>query len=131
MTRQKRTSRVLEKAVLRAHGFKAIDPNMNFGEDCDLQSMLEEMEKLRNKLEIYNTALIVIDSTKSEIEEIEKTLGNISERLLLAVAWKYGNDSNEYKMAGAVRKSDRIRKGTATRLKGGTKAKPAEDTPTA
>jgi hypothetical protein len=41
----------------------------------------------------------------------------LCERLLLAVAVKYGKDSQEYVMAGGVRKSDRIRKSTATRLK--------------
>ena len=32
-----------------------------------------------------------------------------SERILLAVAVKYGRDSNEYEMAGGVRKSERKR----------------------
>jgi hypothetical protein len=37
--------------------------------------------------------------------------------MLTGVACKYGKDSSEYEMAGGVRKSDRIRKSTVTRLK--------------
>jgi hypothetical protein len=135
MSRQKKTSRVLEKAELRSAGLKAIDPNIDFGDACDLKNMRQKIDKLRDKLETYNTALAVIDSTKTEIEEMEKSLGTLSERLLLGVAWKYGKDSSEYVMAGGVRKSDgfanakgdRIRKGTATRLKAGAEVKSGED----
>ncbi|BAZ67792.1 hypothetical protein NIES4106_25490 [Fischerella sp. NIES-4106] len=44
-------------------------------------------------------------------------MGDISERMLTGVACKYGKDSSEYEMAGGVRKSDRVRKSTTTRLK--------------
>jgi hypothetical protein len=37
--------------------------------------------------------------------------------MLTGVACKYGKDSSEYAMAGGVRKSDRVRKSTVTRLK--------------
>ncbi|AUB35926.1 ATPase involved in DNA repair [Nostoc flagelliforme CCNUN1] len=46
--------------------------------------------------------------------------------MLLGVAFKYGKDSHEYQMAGGVRKSDRIRKSTATRLRT-TPEKPASE----
>ncbi len=59
----------------------------------------------------------MINTTRSEIEEMEKNLGALSERILLGVACRYGKDSTEYGMAGGVRKSDRIRKSRATRLK--------------
>ncbi|AFY34003.1 hypothetical protein [Calothrix sp. PCC 7507] len=118
MPRQKlRTSRVLEKAVLRTAGLKAIDPNIDFGDACNIQNLTQQIERLRNKIIDYNTTLAVIDTTRNEIEEMEKNLGALSERILLGVAWKYGKDSSEYEMAGGVRKSDRIRKSTATRLK--------------
>jgi hypothetical protein len=84
------------------------------------------MEQLRSKIDAYNTALSVIDSSQTEIEQLEKTLGDLSEKMLIGVAFKYGKDSPEYEMAGGVRKSDseallrsadRIRKSTASRLK--------------
>ena len=51
------------------------------------------------------------------MEQLDKTLNDITEKMLIGVAYKYGKDSLEYEMAGAVRKSDRIRKSTATCLK--------------
>ncbi|MDZ8054559.1 MAG: hypothetical protein RMX68_008540 [Aulosira sp. ZfuVER01] len=44
-------------------------------------------------------------------------------RLVSGVASKYGKDSREYELAGAVRKSERARKATITRLKSSAEAK--------
>jgi hypothetical protein len=125
MSRRKRTSRALEKAELRSSGLKAIDPSMNFGDARNLQNLTQLIEQYRTKIDAYNTALAVIDSSKTEMEELEKTLSDLTEKMLIGVAFKYGKDSREYEMAGGVRKSDRIRRSTATRLKAG-----AEDTTT-
>jgi len=120
MSRKKRTSRVLEKAELRTSGLKAIDPTMDFGESRNLQNMTQLIEQYRTKIDNYNIALAVIDSSKTEMKELEKKLGELSEKMLIGVSFKYGKDSVEYEMAGGVRKSERIRKSTATRLKATT-----------
>ncbi|MEH2230693.1 MAG: hypothetical protein V7K71_13775 [Nostoc sp.] len=117
MPRQKRTYRVLEKAELRIAGLKAIDPSMDFGDARNLQNVAQVIQQYRSKIDSYNTTLVVIDSYKSEMKELEKTLSDLSEKMLLGVAFKYGKDSHEYQMAGGVRKSDRIRKSRATRLR--------------
>jgi predicted S18 family serine protease len=117
MIRPRQSSRILKKAQLRASGLQAIDPNIDFGNANSLQNMQQQMEQLRNKLNSHNTALAVINAAKTDIAELEKSLSNLCEMMLLAVAVRYGKDSQEYVMAGGVRKSDRIRKGTITRLK--------------
>ncbi|MFN6486192.1 MULTISPECIES: hypothetical protein [unclassified Nostoc] len=117
MPRQKRTYRVLEKAELRMSGLKAIDPSMDFGDNRNLQNITQIIQQYRSKIEAYNTTLAVIDSYKNEMKELETTLSDLTEKMLLGVAFKYGKDSHEYQMAGGVRKSDRIRKSTATRLR--------------
>jgi ABC-type hemin transport system substrate-binding protein len=117
MSRQKRTSRILEKAQLRSAGLKSIVPNIKFDENYSLEKMIESIEQLRNKLDVYNTALSVVDSSKTEIEEMEKNLSQLCEKMLMVVAIKYGKDSREYEMAGGVRYSDRIRKIRSSRLK--------------
>jgi uncharacterized protein (DUF934 family) len=119
MPRRKRTSRTLEKVELRAAGLRAVDPDMDYGDVRTLSHLAKLMEQLRTKLDAYNTALAVIDSSQTEIEELEKTLSELSERMLIGVAFNYGKDSREYEMAGGVRKSDRIRRSTASRLKAG------------
>ncbi|MEH2156578.1 hypothetical protein [Nostoc sp.] len=117
MSRKKRTSRILEKAELRSAGLKAIDSNMDFGDDCDLQNLTKSIEQLRTMLDAYNTALTVIDSSKTKIDAMEKTLSNLTDKMVRGVAFKYGKDSSEYEMAGGVRDSERVRKSRLSRLK--------------
>ncbi|MDZ8224445.1 MULTISPECIES: hypothetical protein [unclassified Nostoc] len=131
MPSHKRTYRVLEKAELRVAGLKAIDPSIDFGDTRNLQNMTQLIEQYRNKIDAYNTALTVINSSRTEMDELEKTLSDLTERMLIGVAFKYGKDSREYEMAGGVRKSDRIRKSTATRLKTTSKEASSENTKTA
>ncbi|MBW4688647.1 MAG: hypothetical protein KME40_27075 [Komarekiella atlantica HA4396-MV6] len=117
MSRPKRTSRVLEKAQLRCTGLKSIVPNIKFDEEYSLEKLIESIEQLRAKIDIYNTALSVVDSSKAEIEEMEKNLSSLAEKMLMVVAIKYGKNSREYEMAGGVRTSERIRKIRSSRLK--------------
>ncbi|MCC5600480.1 hypothetical protein [Nostoc favosum] len=117
MSRKKRTSRILEKAQLRSAGLKSIVPNIKFDENYSLEKLIESIDQLRNKIDVYNTALSVVDSSKTEIEEMEKNLSQLSEKMLMVVGIKYGKDSREYEMAGGVRYSDRIRKIRSSRLK--------------
>jgi hypothetical protein len=121
MTRQKKTSRILEKVEMRVAGLKAIDPKMDFGDDRSVDQLMQSANQLRARLDAYNTALAVIDSSKTEIQQLEKTMADLSEQMLLGVAFKYGKDSNEYEMAGGVRKSERIRRSSVSRLKSGAK----------
>ncbi|MBD1842179.1 hypothetical protein H6F89_01890 [Cyanobacteria bacterium FACHB-63] len=118
MPRQKRTSRILEKAEIRISGLKAVDPMMDFGDSRSLVQMSVQMDRLRDRLEDYNRALAVIDSSKKEIDELEKDLADLIDRMLIGVAFQYGKDSRQYEMAGGMRKSERIRKSSTTRLKG-------------
>ncbi|BAY13759.1 hypothetical protein NIES2098_69560 [Calothrix sp. NIES-2098] len=54
------------------------------------------------------TDLSVVDSSKDKIEELEKQLSQLCEKMLTVVAIKYGKDSREYEMAGGVRNSERV-----------------------
>ncbi|GAX41796.1 hypothetical protein NIES4075_27930 [Tolypothrix sp. NIES-4075] len=131
MSRKKRTSRFLQKAELRVAGLKAIDPSLDFGDARNLQNMTQLIQQLRAKIDAYNTALAVIDSYKIEIDELEKKLSELSERMLIGIAFKYGKDSHEYEMAGGVRKSERIRRSRMNRLKINTEIASGENTKTA
>ncbi|MEH2447199.1 MAG: hypothetical protein V7K18_15745 [Nostoc sp.] len=75
-------------------------------------------------IDAYNAALAMIDSSKTKIDEMEKSLSNLSDKLVRGVAFKYGRNSSEYEIAGGVRESDacgglrlRVRKSRLTRLK--------------
>jgi hypothetical protein len=117
MPRKKRSSRILKKAQFRVAGLKAIDPNLNFDETCNLQNLTQLIEQFHNMLNDYNAAVALVDSSKTKLDEMEKTLGQVSDKILYGVGFKYGKNSNEYELAGGVRESERIRKSRLTRLK--------------
>ncbi|WP_392535226.1 hypothetical protein [Nostoc sp. C117] len=50
----------------------------------------------------------------TQLVENEQDLADYSEKILRGIAYKYGNNSHEYQMAGGTRKSDvsdRLRQG--------------------
>ncbi|MBW4563773.1 MAG: hypothetical protein KME32_22035 [Mojavia pulchra JT2-VF2] len=120
MPRRKRSSRILEKAEFRVAGLKAIDPNINFDDTCNLQNLTQLIDKFHNMLDDYNAAIAMIDSSRKKLDEMEKTLSQVSDKMLVGVGFKYGKNSNEYELAGGVRDSERIRKSRLTRLKSNT-----------
>ncbi|WP_445636213.1 ATPase involved in DNA repair [Nostoc sp. DSM 114161] len=120
MSQKKRASRVLENAELKISGLKAINSSLDIGDDYNITKFTQLIEELRAKLENHNTILRTIDSSKLEVEELEKNLAIYCENLLTGIAFKYGKDSREYEMAGGVRKSEILRKSRATRLKNAT-----------
>ncbi|MEH1841775.1 MAG: hypothetical protein V7L20_24265 [Nostoc sp.] len=68
-----------------------------------------KIEALRQSLEAYNTTLSTIDILLTQILENEEDLADYSEKILRGIAYKFGNNSYEYQMAGGTRKSDRKR----------------------
>lgn len=131
MARTKTASPTLEKAEIRAARLKAIDPNIDFGDARTLDNLTQLIEQLRAKIDAYNTALAVINSSKTEIKQLEKMLGDLCDKMLIGVAFKYGKDSQEYETAGGVRKSERIRRSTFSRLKANSEPVSSEDNKTA
>ncbi|MDF5707573.1 MAG: hypothetical protein PUP90_07790 [Nostoc sp. S4] len=120
MSRKKRSSRILEKAQFRVAGLKAIDQNINFDDTYNLQNLTQLIEKFHNMLDNYNADIAMIDSSRKKLNEMEKTLGQVSDKMLTWVGCKYGKNSNEYELAGGVLDSERIRKSRLTRLKSKT-----------
>jgi hypothetical protein len=57
-------------------------------------------------LDDYNRTLSSIEQLALAVDESEKVLKDLSERMLLGVGAFYGKDSEQYVMAGGARKSD-------------------------
>jgi hypothetical protein len=111
MARIKKTnSPILEKATLRAAGLQAIAPNLDFGQGLTIKAYNQMIQEMRTKMAAYNAALSTIDQTKAEIMELERNLGDFSDRMLTGVATQYGKNSPQYSMAGGVPKRDRRRR---------------------
>ncbi|MBD2364362.1 hypothetical protein H6G36_24805 [Anabaena minutissima FACHB-250] len=109
MARQKRNSRMLDKAEIRLASIKSISPTLDVGEGLTVQDYTKKIESLRKSLEAYNTTLSTIDVLLTQIVEYEQDLADYSENILRGIAYKFGNNSHEYQMAGGTRKSDRKR----------------------
>lgn len=109
MPRKKRSSNVLAKAEQRAAALKSISETLDLSYGLTLESYTMQIEGLRTQLAEYNTVLSNLDKVANEITTAERALSDLSELMLLGVATKYGKNSNEYEMAGGVRKIDRKR----------------------
>ncbi|MBU7585328.1 MAG: hypothetical protein KAF91_20970 [Nostoc sp. TH1S01] len=131
MPRKKRSSQILKKAEFRVAGLKAIDPNISFDDNCNLQNLTQLIEQVQEMLDDYNAALAMVDSSKIKLDAMEKTLSQVSDKILMGVRFKYGKNSNEYELAGGVRDSERVRKSRLTRLKSNTDKTSNENTMTA
>ncbi len=110
MTRRKRSSLVLQKAVRRAAGMNSIDPNLDLGNGLTLSAFSTLIETMQTKENAYNSALANLDKLYREMLQTERELGDMTEHMLMGVGVRYGKSSVEYGMAGGVPKNQR-RKG--------------------
>ena len=110
MSRQKkRSSQIVEKAQTRLAAVKSIDTKLDLGNGFSVQTYTSLLEDARIKIEKYNTVLSLVDDAYTDMSSAEKALADQTEQMLIAVAYQYGKNSNEYQMAGGTRKSDRKR----------------------
>jgi hypothetical protein len=106
MTRQ-RKSPVLETAQRRINGLKYLNPSLDFGKGLSLEQFTTLADELDTKLTDYNNTVASLDSKRSDIEALEERLRKLSERMLTTTASLYGRDSDEYEMAGGVKRVSR------------------------
>ncbi|PSN10267.1 hypothetical protein C7293_28760 [filamentous cyanobacterium CCT1] len=109
MPRKKRSSSTLDRGERRAAALKSVSSTLNLGEGLTLENYVLRLELLRSQLETYNESLSFADRALSTVRDTEKEIRELSERMLIAVAARYGKDSYEYEMAGGIRKRDRKR----------------------
>jgi hypothetical protein len=111
MARPKKVnSKVLEKATLRSAGLYTIGSALDFGSGLTIEAYNQLIQEMRSKMASYNIALSQVDQTQAEIAELERTLGDFSDRMLTGVATQFGKNSPEYTMAGGVPKSERTKR---------------------
>ncbi len=107
MARQKKTSKIVEDASVRLASIKSIGTNLDLGNGVTTVVYSDLIDKAKDTLEEYNTALSLVDEKQNLYKSVEKELRDLHERVLISVAAKYGKDSNEYEKAGGVKKSER------------------------
>lgn len=118
MPYKKKTAHVAEKSEHRLAGLKSIDPNLDLGNGCNVAAIQQNIDKLREQINAYNNALAVLNATQIDIKNLEKQLNQLTQKAMLGVAFKFGKNSDEYRLAGGTPTSEITRKATVTRLKG-------------
>ena len=109
MSRPKRGSKVLDRAQRRIAALKSISSTLDLGNGVTIDTFAAAIKKTQDKLETYNSSLSTVDLTQGALELAEKSLMELTEHVLVSVAARYGKNSDEYKMAGGVRRSERKR----------------------
>ena len=96
-----------DKAKIRLASIKSIDKALDLGNDVTAAKYEAEVEAFAVRLVKYNTALSTIDDLYNDCIAQIDVLKEWNERVLNGVAFKFGNNSSQYEMAGGTRKSER------------------------
>ena len=104
MARPKKINSHYDEAIARCSALKSIN-NLDLGNGLTVAIYETAILDLRDKLNDYNTHLSLVDEKRNSVNESEKTLRDLSERMLSGVASKYGKNSEEYEKAGGTKKS--------------------------
>ena len=112
MSRRKRKSATLETARRRLAGIKQISPKPAWGDGLTEEAFEAEIDNFTKQQDAYNGEVAALDESTNLLDSNEQRLSDLSQRFLAAVKAKFGPDSNEFELAGAVRRSDRKRRST-------------------
>jgi len=107
--RPTKMSPTLDDGYRRLERIKAINPPINFGTGFSIADFETDLNDLRLILGNYNTSIGASDQLATQLREKEKSVRDKRERVLTAIAFIYGKDSDEYVAAGGIRKSERKR----------------------
>ena len=109
MSTRKRASIPLVQAQQRLAGIRTINPAPVFGANLTLADFEADINALNNMVIAFNEQLTALDKSRDALERAESSVSDQSQRLLAIVRGHYGPDSDEYKQAGGIRRSDRKR----------------------
>ena len=104
-----RTSRALASAIRRWERLSSIFPVPDFGVGFSIADFKAKIDAVVALEANYNRARSEVDAQLTTLKKAEKELLDYRERILIAVAFLYGKDSEEYVAAGGVRKSEQKR----------------------
>jgi hypothetical protein len=115
MTRKRRTSSILNKAMVRIAGMRTIDETLELSDGLSLAEYDVHFKALQDELLNYNTVLASIDVLAEQVKQREATLSAYSERMMMGLTLRYGRGSFEYlQVGGKIRKSPGKRSKPAT-----------------
>ncbi|MCI5180561.1 MAG: hypothetical protein D3911_14825 [Candidatus Electrothrix sp. AW3_4] len=102
MAFQRKSSRIIADAQERSGNLRAIDPELDLGNNLTLAAYNNKIDEVQAALDAYNGVLAQADAAGNDFRAVEKELRDLSSLMLSGVKVKYGRDSNEYEMAGGT-----------------------------
>ena len=109
MARLKTSSASYEKAFRRMAAIQSLGDNLEIGNGINVKAYDEAINATKQAMDEYNTQLSLVDDRLNNFQDKETALKDWNERILVAVAAKYGKKSSQYEQAGGKRKSERKR----------------------
>ncbi|MCC5626833.1 hypothetical protein LC613_00950 [Nostoc sphaeroides CHAB 2801] len=100
MSLRTRGSAAVDKAQLRLALLKSIDENLDLGHGLTIEAYNHLVNTTRATLEAHNTLVSNLEESRKTVIQMDKTLSEMSERMLSGVATIYGRNSVEYSKAG-------------------------------
>jgi TolA-binding protein len=100
----KQTSKVLDQALLRVANLEAIDPQIDFGKGLSLGEFTALAQSVQTSLREHNAAIAVVNQTTQSIQDMEKRLVEMGDRLVMGIACKHGTQSEEYQMLQKIKR---------------------------
>ena len=108
MVLKTRGSCPLDKAQRRLANLKSIDEPLNLGHDLTITTYTQLIDTTRAALDAHNTLVSNIHKSRRNLTQLEKALSEMSGRMLMGIAAKYGRTSLQYtKAGGSIRKDSR------------------------
>ncbi|MGG6265988.1 hypothetical protein ACQ4M3_18155 [Leptolyngbya sp. AN03gr2] len=77
---------------------KSIDPKLDLGDGVSIAALVKLMESTQAEINTLNTTLNTVSQMRRSIQEKERALNQLRERLQLGIAFKYGKDSREHRI---------------------------------
>lgn len=105
LQRKLEPGKVHTKAQIRIASLQSIDKDLDMGSGLALSDYQALADQYREAVNGYNVALGHALDLRDGCKELKAKLADLSERMLAAVAGKYGRRSKEYELAGGTRRT--------------------------
>ena len=107
--RRSRSSKSLQISRRRLEKLSGINPAPNLAAGITISDFAVKIDEVAATEASYNTSLSESDTILTVLKVKERELRDIRERMLTAIAFLYGKDTEQYVAAGGIRKSERKR----------------------
>jgi hypothetical protein len=124
---KKQSSKVLDQALLRVATFQSFDSEIDFGEGLTLKEFAALAQSVQTSLREHNAAVETVKQTAQSIQDMEKRLVDMGDRMVMGIACKHGTQSEEYQMLEQIRRKSKHRaKSAENKPEAKPEAKPEE-----